>query len=246
MPVRALSQLVVFPAVLTAACGASARTAEQSGSGGANVAATTAEGSESSEPSEAEATPSAARPRLNLLGDVNTELGEGRRNKNVRLTLIDHSVLRELNRARFVAPVVNGSSAVFPRSKARVVLSGAVAARCRTAFGCRSLDVERLTQLPGGLPTVGRLGIATRGNTSLSVEEIHYALERGVRYFNWCGKPDGLSRGHGGVGGPPRGGRARGATPSAHGRGGRAGDGLGARSDWQREAGYWNVVLRRV
>ena len=54
--------------------------------------------------------------------------------------------------------------------------------------------MERLTQLPGGLPTVGRLGIATRGNTSLSVEEIHYALERGVRYFNWCGKPDGLSR----------------------------------------------------
>ena len=109
MPVRALSQLVVFPAVLTAACGASARTAEQSGSGGANVAATTAEGSESSEPSEAEATPSAARPRLNLLGDVNTELGEGRRNKNVRLTLIDHSVLREINRACFAPLVANGS-----------------------------------------------------------------------------------------------------------------------------------------
>lgn len=54
--------------------------------------------------------------------------------------------------------------------------------------------MERLTQLPGNLPAVGRLGIATRGNTSLRVDDIHYAFERGVRYFNWCGKPDGLSQ----------------------------------------------------
>ena len=39
-----------------------------------------------------------------------------------------------------------------------------------------------------------RLGIATRGNTTLSADDIHFAFERGVRYFNWCGKPDGLSR----------------------------------------------------
>ena len=39
----------------------------------------------------------ADRTRLNLLGEVNTERGEGRRNENVRLTLIDNNVLRELN-----------------------------------------------------------------------------------------------------------------------------------------------------
>ena len=44
------------------------------------------------------------------------------------------------------------------------------------------------------LPPVPRLGIATRGNTRLDPDDIHFAFERGVRYFNWCGKPDGLSR----------------------------------------------------
>ena len=39
----------------------------------------------------------ADRTRLNLLGEVNSEQGEGRRNENVRLTLIDNNVLRELN-----------------------------------------------------------------------------------------------------------------------------------------------------
>lgn len=39
-----------------------------------------------------------------------------------------------------------------------------------------------------------RLGVATRGNTTLAVDDVHHAIERGVRYFNWCGKPDGLSR----------------------------------------------------
>ena len=39
-----------------------------------------------------------------------------------------------------------------------------------------------------------RLGVATRGNTTLAVDDVHYAIERGVRYFNWCGRPDGLSR----------------------------------------------------
>ena len=47
---------------------------------------------------------------------------------------------------------------------------------------------------PRGLPAVPRLGIATRGNTVLDPDDVHFAIERGVRYFNWCGKPDGLSR----------------------------------------------------
>lgn len=37
------------------------------------------------------------RTELNLLGEVNAEGGEARRNENVRLTLIDNNVLKELN-----------------------------------------------------------------------------------------------------------------------------------------------------
>ncbi len=37
------------------------------------------------------------RTRLNLLGEVDAESGEARRNENVRLTLIDNNVLKELN-----------------------------------------------------------------------------------------------------------------------------------------------------
>lgn len=54
--------------------------------------------------------------------------------------------------------------------------------------------MTKLVRLRPELPPVPRLGIATRGNTHLSESDVHYALERGVRYFNWCGKPDGLSR----------------------------------------------------
>ena len=54
--------------------------------------------------------------------------------------------------------------------------------------------MTKLVRLRPELPPVPRLGIATRGNTQLSEADVHYALERGVRYFNWCGKPDGLSR----------------------------------------------------
>jgi predicted aldo/keto reductase-like oxidoreductase len=41
---------------------------------------------------------------------------------------------------------------------------------------------------------VCRLGLATRGNTHLQIEDIHYAIERGVNFLNWCGVPDALSR----------------------------------------------------
>ncbi len=64
-----------------------------------------------SEPSaETPAAPegSADRTRLNLLGEVNSASGESRRNENVRLTLIDNNVLRELNtRMGTTATVVN-------------------------------------------------------------------------------------------------------------------------------------------
>src|SRR6516162_10819791 len=38
-----------------------------------------------------------------------------------------------------------------------------------------------------------RLGLATRGTNRLSPAEVHFALDRGVNYLNWCGNPDGLS-----------------------------------------------------
>ncbi len=41
---------------------------------------------------------------------------------------------------------------------------------------------------------VCRLGLATRGNTSLEKEDVLLALDRGVNYWNWCGHEDGMSK----------------------------------------------------
>jgi predicted aldo/keto reductase-like oxidoreductase len=41
-------------------------------------------------------------------------------------------------------------------------------------------------------PSVCRLGLATRGGTQLSADDVHYALERGINFLNWCGVADGL------------------------------------------------------
>ncbi len=43
------------------------------------------------------------------------------------------------------------------------------------------------------MPAVCRLGLATRGNSRLSREDVREAIERGINYLNWCGQPDGLS-----------------------------------------------------
>ncbi len=57
--------------------------------------------SDSSEESQPELPPdnagAAQRTQLNLLGQVNSARGEGRRNENISLTLIDNNVLKELN-----------------------------------------------------------------------------------------------------------------------------------------------------
>jgi predicted aldo/keto reductase-like oxidoreductase len=37
-----------------------------------------------------------------------------------------------------------------------------------------------------------RLGLATRGGTQLTADDVLYALDRGVNFLNWCGIPDGL------------------------------------------------------
>src|SRR5262245_38939301 len=41
--------------------------------------------------------------------------------------------------------------------------------------------------------TVCRLGLATRGNTYLTADDVLHAVERGVNFLNWCGVPDALS-----------------------------------------------------
>ena len=51
-----------------------------------------------------------------------------------------------------------------------------------------------LTAPFGPLGPVCRLGLATRGDSALSTQDIHLALERGVNFLNWCGSPDALSR----------------------------------------------------
>jgi len=50
------------------------------------------------------------------------------------------------------------------------------------------------TGLGHGLPRVGRLGLASRGNTNLDTASVHRAIAAGVNYLNWCGNPNGLSR----------------------------------------------------
>ena len=45
-----------------------------------------------------------------------------------------------------------------------------------------------------GLPPACRLGLATRGNTHLSPDDVYRAVDRGINYLNWCGHPDGLSK----------------------------------------------------
>ena len=54
--------------------------------------------------------------------------------------------------------------------------------------------MRRTFQFDDNTPPLCRLGLATRGNTHLQPADVYYAVERGVNYLNWCGRPDGLSR----------------------------------------------------
>jgi predicted aldo/keto reductase-like oxidoreductase len=47
---------------------------------------------------------------------------------------------------------------------------------------------------------VCRLGLATRGNTHLTVADVQHALHRGINFLNWCGVPDSLSETVAGIG----------------------------------------------
>ncbi len=106
MSTNACPLFLVFALALGLPFQAKSQDSGNSGSTGSSAAGSSSESSsvESSEPEPAEAAATAApasdsadRTRLNLLGEVNSEQGEGRRNENVRLTLIDNNVLRELN-----------------------------------------------------------------------------------------------------------------------------------------------------
>src|SRR5262245_8718649 len=56
------------------------------------------------------------------------------------------------------------------------------------------LKADLPTATAGTPRRVCRLGLATRGNTSLTADDVHHAVARGVNFLNWCGVPDGLSR----------------------------------------------------
>ncbi len=43
------------------------------------------------------------------------------------------------------------------------------------------------------LPPVRRLGLATRGNTRLTRDDVWLALQAGINYWNWCGHEDGMA-----------------------------------------------------
>ena len=43
------------------------------------------------------------------------------------------------------------------------------------------------------LPPVRRLGLATRGNTHLTQDDVWLALQAGINYWNWCGHEDGMA-----------------------------------------------------
>lgn len=45
----------------------------------------------------------------------------------------------------------------------------------------------------GPFDSVCRLGLSTRGNTSLEATDVLEAFRRGIRYFNWCCHSDGMS-----------------------------------------------------
>ncbi len=53
--------------------------------------------------------------------------------------------------------------------------------------------MRKTSHLGAGIPDVCRLGLATRGNTHLEISDVEHAIDRGVNYLNWCGKPNGMS-----------------------------------------------------
>jgi len=53
------------------------------------------------------------------------------------------------------------------------------------------VPLSRDAEIPG-VGRVCRLGLATRGNTHLTADDVLRAIDRGINYLNWCGHPDGM------------------------------------------------------
>jgi predicted aldo/keto reductase-like oxidoreductase len=64
----------------------------------------------------------------------------------------------------------------------------------------RVIPFPRAVRLAAGLPEVCRFGLATRGTSKLQPADVEEALQRGINYLNWCGRPDGLSQAVAGLG----------------------------------------------
>jgi predicted aldo/keto reductase-like oxidoreductase len=43
------------------------------------------------------------------------------------------------------------------------------------------------TTFPGSAKRIGRLGLASRGDTDLTVADVLFAVQRGANFLNWCG-----------------------------------------------------------
>ena len=52
--------------------------------------------------------------------------------------------------------------------------------------------MQKHIELAPSIPPVCRLGLATPGNTNTQSDDVLYALERGINYWNWCGHDDGM------------------------------------------------------
>jgi predicted aldo/keto reductase-like oxidoreductase len=61
-------------------------------------------------------------------------------------------------------------------------------------IGSQPDALPRWCALGPGCPLVLRLGLATRGDTHLTAEDITHAVAEGLNYLNWCGYDDGLAR----------------------------------------------------
>jgi aryl-alcohol dehydrogenase-like predicted oxidoreductase len=54
--------------------------------------------------------------------------------------------------------------------------------------------MPRVFDLGHQCPPVLRLGLASRGNTHLSADDVTHAVTRGVNYLNWCGHDNGMAQ----------------------------------------------------
>ena len=103
-PVRAVAWLLVWAGAATGsltAAGADSQEVTRDRSAPASqvkpLQVVSSSATPASEAGVGEEPASSERTELNLLGEVDTESGESRRNENVQLTLVDNNVLKELN-----------------------------------------------------------------------------------------------------------------------------------------------------